>query len=71
MDIAITGANSSVGNILLRHLAERGDIQVVACVRSARAIANLPASTSISARAIDVAAAGSQGPDRNGRSVGT
>ena len=55
MNIAITGANSSAGNILLRHLAERGDIQVVACVRSARAMANLPASPSISARAIDYA----------------
>lgn len=55
MNIAITGANSSVGSILLRHLAERGDIQVVACVRSARAMANLPASPSISARAIDYA----------------
>ena len=55
MNIAITGANSSVGNILLRHLAERGDIQVVACVRSARAMADLPASPSISARAIDYA----------------
>ena len=55
MNIAITGANSSVGSILLRHLAGRADIQVVACVRSARAVANLPASPSISARAIDYA----------------
>jgi uncharacterized protein YbjT (DUF2867 family) len=55
VNIAITGANSNVGNILLRHLAERGDIQVVACVRSARAMANLPYSPSISARAIDYA----------------
>lgn len=55
MNIAITGANSSVGNILLRRLAERGDIQVVAFVRSARAIADLPASPAISARAIDYA----------------
>lgn len=55
MNIAITGANSSVGSILLRHLAARGDIQAVACVRSARAMATLPASPSISARAIDYA----------------
>ena len=55
MNIAITGANSSVGLILLRHLAERGDIQVVACVRSALAVPNLPVSPSISARAVDYA----------------
>ena len=53
MNIAITGANSGVGTILLRHLAERADIQVVACVRSARAAAALPTSPRISARAID------------------
>ena len=53
MNIAITGANSGVGTILLRHLAARDDIQVVACVRSARAAAALPASPRISARAID------------------
>jgi uncharacterized protein YbjT (DUF2867 family) len=55
VNIAITGANSSVGKILLRRLAERGDIEVVACVRSAQAISNLPASPSIAARAIDYA----------------
>ena len=53
MNIAITGANSGVGTILLRHLAARDDIQVVACVRSARAVAALPASPRISARTID------------------
>ena len=53
MNIAITGANSGVGTILLRHLAARDDIQVVACVRSARAAAALPPSPRISARAID------------------
>lgn len=53
MNIAITGANSGVGTILLRHLAARDDIQVVACVRSARAAAALPASPRITARAID------------------
>ncbi|HMF96144.1 MAG TPA: NAD(P)H-binding protein [Vicinamibacterales bacterium] len=53
MNIAITGANSSVGNILLRHLAARADIRVVACVRSARAAASLLSSPRISTRAID------------------
>jgi NADH dehydrogenase len=53
VNIAITGANSGVGTILLRHLAARDDIQVVACVRSARAAAALPASPRITARAID------------------
>jgi uncharacterized protein YbjT (DUF2867 family) len=53
VNIAITGANSGVGIILLRHLAARDDIQVVACVRSARAAAALPASPRITARAID------------------
>ena len=53
MNIAITGANSGVGTILLRHLAARDDIQVVACVRSARAAAALPASPRISTRTID------------------
>lgn len=42
MTIAVTGANSSVGLNLLRHLAEVGDSQVVACVRSGRAAATLP-----------------------------
>jgi uncharacterized protein YbjT (DUF2867 family) len=62
VNIAITGANSSVGNILLRHVAERGDIQAVACVRSVRAMPKLPVSPSISARAIDYA-------DRDGLAV--
>jgi len=51
--VAITGANSGVGSILLRHLVSCGDIQVVACVRSAHAAAALPVSPRISARAID------------------
>jgi len=55
VNIAVTGANSSVGLILLRYLAERADIQVVACVRSAQAGANLPVSPSIAARAVDYA----------------
>ena len=58
MKIAITGANSGVGKILLRHLASRADIEVVACVRSARAAAALPASPRITSREIDYDDAG-------------
>ena len=47
MNIAITGANSSVGIILLRHIAERDDINVMACVRSQPAVATLPQSPRI------------------------
>lgn len=53
MRIAVTGANSGVGTILLRHLASSAGIEVIACVRSARAAAALPVSPRISARAID------------------
>jgi len=53
VNIAITGANGSVGSILLRHLADQADTYVFACVRSARAAAALPASPSISPRVID------------------
>ena len=53
MNLAITGANSGVGNIFLRHLAGRTDIHVVACVRSARAAATLRAAPGISVREID------------------
>jgi uncharacterized protein YbjT (DUF2867 family) len=52
MNIAITGANSSVGLSLLRHLAGEGDIQAIACVRSERAAAALPASAAVSPRVI-------------------
>lgn len=52
MNIAITGANSGVGKILLRHLALSDGIQTVACIRSTRAAADLHASPSISPRAI-------------------
>jgi NADH dehydrogenase len=51
--IAITGANSGVGTILLRHLVPCAGIEVVACVRSARAAAALPACSRFSARTID------------------
>jgi NADH dehydrogenase len=53
VNIAITGANSGVGKILLRHLASRADIEVVACVRSPQAAADLPTSPGVSARTID------------------
>jgi len=53
VNLAITGANSGVGNILLRHLAGRTDIQVVACVRSAGAAAALHAAPGISVRQVD------------------
>jgi NADH dehydrogenase len=51
--IAITGANGSVGSILLRHIADQPDVHVVACVRTARAAAALPASPGIAPRVID------------------
>jgi len=53
VNIAITGANSGVGKILVRHLAARPDIHVVACVRSPQAAGDLPRSPGVSARAID------------------
>jgi uncharacterized protein YbjT (DUF2867 family) len=53
LNIAITGANSAVGNILLRHVSDRPDTHAVACVRSARGAATLHASPSISPRVID------------------
>jgi uncharacterized protein YbjT (DUF2867 family) len=53
LNIAITGANSAVGINLLRHAADQPDMHVVACVRSARAAATLPASPQISPRVID------------------
>jgi len=51
--LAITGANSGVGRILLRHLAERADTKVVACVRSARSADALPTWPGLSVRAVD------------------
>jgi uncharacterized protein YbjT (DUF2867 family) len=53
VNIAITGANSGVGKILLRHLAAAADIHVVACVRSAQAAADVSLAPGVSARAID------------------
>ena len=42
MRIAITGANSSVGKVLLRHVSDRDDFQVRAGVRTKQAIPALP-----------------------------
>lgn len=52
MKIAITGANSSVGQRLLRLLAGEGDIEVAACVRSERAAAALPAGPRLSTQVL-------------------
>ena len=40
--IAVTGANSSVGRTLLTHVASRPELSAVACVRSTRALGELP-----------------------------
>ena len=47
MRIAVTGANSSVGQTLLAHVVENGNLEVIAGVRSDRAAASLPASAHI------------------------
>ena len=52
MKIAVTGANSSVGQNLLKHCVKAGDIDVVAAVRSERAFSSLPTSASIATRII-------------------
>ncbi len=52
MKIAVTGANSSVGQNLLAHIATQSEISVLAGVRSKKAIASLPASAQIDARLI-------------------
>ena len=59
MTVAITGANSGVGRTLVRHLAERSDTRVVACVRTRRSAASLPSSERVSVHVIDY-------DDRNG-----
>jgi uncharacterized protein YbjT (DUF2867 family) len=53
LKVAITGANSAVGQILLRHVVDEPDTHAVACVRSASAAAALPASTKISPCVVD------------------
>ena len=52
MTIAVTGANSSVGRALLAHVVEKGNVDVIAGVRSERAAASLPASALITPRII-------------------
>ena len=52
MKIALTGANSSVGKILLSHVAEQHDIDAVAGVRAQQAVGTLPTSPRITARVI-------------------
>ncbi len=52
MKIAITGANSSVGLNLLRHIVAATDIHVIAGVRSDRAMQSLPKSEQVDPRII-------------------
>ncbi len=52
MTIAVTGANSRVGQTLLAHVVENGNVDVIAGVRSERAAASLPASAHITPRII-------------------
>jgi uncharacterized protein YbjT (DUF2867 family) len=53
MKIAITGANSSVGLNLLNHIVSATDIDVIAGVRSERAMKSLPCSPQIDPRIIN------------------
>jgi uncharacterized protein YbjT (DUF2867 family) len=52
MIIAVTGANSNVGQNLLAHIAAQDEISVIAGVRSERAKTSLPTSPQIDARVI-------------------
>ena len=52
MKIALTGANSSVGKILLGHVAGQNDIDAGAGVRAQQAVGTLPTSPRITARVI-------------------
>jgi len=52
MKIAVTGANSSVGQNLLARVAKEGEISVIGAVRSDRAAASLPSSPRIDARVV-------------------
>ena len=52
MKIAVTGANSSVGQNVLARVAENSDITVIGCVRSEKAASSLPSSPQIAARII-------------------
>lgn len=53
MKIAVTGANSSVGKTLLKHLAAEDDFDIVAGVRNEKAFSGLPDSARIAPRVID------------------
>lgn len=53
MKIAITGANSSVGKILIDQLLAQDDIDVVAGARSASALAGLPESPRLTGAQVD------------------
>jgi uncharacterized protein YbjT (DUF2867 family) len=55
MKIAVTGANSSVGLNLLAQLTQLADIQVIAAVRSEKALRSIPAAPQIEARIISYA----------------
>lgn len=52
MKIAITGANSSVGLNLIEHIISETDIEVIAGVRSDRAMQSLPSSPQVDPRII-------------------
>ncbi len=52
MKIAITGANSSVGQNLLNHIISATDISTIAGVRSTRALRSLPESSQVEPRII-------------------
>jgi NADH dehydrogenase len=52
MKIALTGANSSVGKILLRHVVQQRDMTAIAGVRAQQAVETLPTSPRITARVI-------------------
>jgi uncharacterized protein YbjT (DUF2867 family) len=52
MKIVVTGANSSVGQNLLRHCADTIDVDVIAGVRSERAFSVIPNSSAIAPRVV-------------------
>ena len=53
LSVAVTGANSSVGTVLLTRLLGQGDIRVVAGVRSTTALEGLPRSPRLTPAIID------------------
>ncbi|TVS17938.1 MAG: NAD-dependent epimerase/dehydratase family protein [Gammaproteobacteria bacterium] len=55
MRIAVTGANSSVGCNLLGHVADAADVTAIACARSAKALATLPAAPNVETALLDYA----------------